>query len=157
MDGDCGSISMDRYWNTIGTPFFFIVLGFGLFVLFSMNNIQLASNQHIFNIVAGVLQSGPPSKTKRPAPPPELEAPEPEAPEELEAPVRAPAPNVFTQLRKGAEKQAAARAAKAAARPKVLPGAAAERMPQSEGNARLNSAERGPSKLFGTDRYNIPV
>jgi hypothetical protein len=75
MDGDCGSVSMDRYWNNVGTPFFFVVLGFGLFVLFSMNNIQLASNQHIFNVVAGVLRSGPPSKVRKP-PAPEP-APEP--------------------------------------------------------------------------------
>lgn len=153
MDGDCGSISMDRYWNTIGTPFFFIVLGFGLFVLFSMNNIQLASNQHIFNIVAGVLQSGPPSKTKKPAPPPEPEAP-PEAPE---VPARAPAPNVFTQLRKGAEKQAAARAAKAAANPGELNYnfSTGKGIPKNAERGTQNS--RGPSKLFGSDRYNIPV
>jgi len=132
MDGDCGSVSMDRYWNNVGTPFFFVVLGFGLFVLFSMNNIQLASNQHIFNVVAGVLRSGPPSKVRKPPAP--APAPEP-------APAARPKPraSILEQL----QRQPAARP-KAAAR-RELPGAAAPRMPASPSNTQANQAEQGQS------------
>jgi len=83
MDGGCGSVSMDRYWNNIGTPFFFIVLGFGLFVLFSLSGIQTASPGAIFSIVA---RMPPPPPARRPknaganAPPPPSAPPAPTAP-----------------------------------------------------------------------------
>ena len=44
MDGDCGSVSMDRYWAYVGTPLFFIVVLFGLFVLFTLNPGQVAAS-----------------------------------------------------------------------------------------------------------------
>lgn len=143
MDGDCGSISMDRYWNTIGTPFFFIVLGFGLFVLFTMNNIQFASNQHIFNVVAGVLQGGPPSKSKKSAAkaPAEEAAPAPRGNKNTAAP--APAPNA---AKAAAANAAAANAAAAAAANAAVAAAAAGKGAKAEqlnANTSLNSAEKG--------------
>ena len=143
MDGDCGSISMDRYWNTIGTPFFFIVLGFGLFVLFTMNNIQFASNQHIFNVVAGVLQDGPPSKSKKSA----AKA----AAEEAEATAAAGNKNAAAGNKNAAagNKNAAATAAEVAeiqrrlAAAAASPGAVAPRMPGRTNNRGLEMAEEG--------------
>ena len=35
---------MDRYWNYIGTPLFFIVIGFGIVTLFSVHDIQLVGD-----------------------------------------------------------------------------------------------------------------
>jgi hypothetical protein len=35
---------MDRYWAYVGTPLFFIVVLFGLFVLFTLNPGQVAAS-----------------------------------------------------------------------------------------------------------------
>ena len=74
MDGGCGSVSMDRYWNNIGTPFFFIVLGFGLFALFSLSGIQTADPSAIFSIVAR-LPPPPPARRYPPQGPQPKPAP----------------------------------------------------------------------------------
>jgi len=160
MDGDCGSVSMDRYWNNVGTPFFFVVLGFGLFVLFTMNNIQFASNQHIFNVVAGVLQDGPPSKSKKSA----AKA----AAEEAEATAVA----AGNKNAAAGNKNAAATAAEVAeiqrrlAAAAASPGAAAPRMPGRTNNRGLEMAEEGrgseqsavaPKRPGNTRQNNSPV
>ena len=43
---------MDLYWNYIGTPLFFGVLGFGGIALLSMGSVQLVSNDIINKAVA---------------------------------------------------------------------------------------------------------
>ena len=53
MDGSCGSVSLDAYWNTVAVPFLFIVLGFGLFVLFSLKSIHLGESvERAFSTIA---------------------------------------------------------------------------------------------------------
>lgn len=47
----CGSVGMDRYWNYVATPLFFVVISFGVFSLFSVNKIQLASSSEIQNAI----------------------------------------------------------------------------------------------------------
>jgi len=37
----CGTVGMDRYWNYVATPLFLIVISFGIFALFSAEDIQL--------------------------------------------------------------------------------------------------------------------
>lgn len=41
------SVSMDAYWNYVGTPLFFSVLGFGMFVLFQTHSIQFSSGDEV--------------------------------------------------------------------------------------------------------------
>ena len=82
MDGSCGSVSLDAYWNNVAIPFLFIVLGFGLFVLFSLSDIQFAGTEHIIRSVAGLSRrnSRPPAGAGaegNSAPPPPPRAPEP--------------------------------------------------------------------------------
>jgi hypothetical protein len=36
---NCGNVRLDRYWNFIATPFFFIIVLFGLYVLFTADQI----------------------------------------------------------------------------------------------------------------------
>ena len=36
---------MDRYWSYVATPFFFTVIGFGIFALFSAQESQLESTK----------------------------------------------------------------------------------------------------------------
>ena len=38
MGSNIKEISLDLYWNQVATPFFLIVLGFGLYILFSMSD-----------------------------------------------------------------------------------------------------------------------
>jgi len=116
MDGGCGSVSMDRYWNNIGTPLFFIVLGFGLFVLFSLSGIQTASPNAIFSIVA-----------RMPPPPPARRqnsgagSPPPKAPPSSAPPATPPASPAGRAERPATPplppRRAAAAALPAAARP----------------------------------------
>jgi hypothetical protein len=74
MDGSCGSVSLDRYWNNVAIPFLFIVLGFGLFVLFSLSDIQFSSTEKIVNMVGAIASSVPLSRSRgdedEPPPPP---------------------------------------------------------------------------------------
>jgi hypothetical protein len=59
-------VSMADYWYMIATPFFFIVLGFCLYVLFNLNNIQLADPA----TVRGIVDRLQPPNGRRNAPPP---------------------------------------------------------------------------------------
>jgi cytoskeletal protein RodZ len=70
MDGSCGSVSLDRYWNNVAIPFLFIVLGFGLFVLFSLSDIQFTSTEKVVNMVGAIASSVPLSRSRREDEPP---------------------------------------------------------------------------------------
>ena len=74
MDGSCGSVSLDRYWNNVAIPFLFIVLGFGLFVLFSLSDIQFTSTEKIVSMVGAIASSAPRNRSRgdkdEPPPPP---------------------------------------------------------------------------------------
>ena len=58
MDGSCGSVSLDAYWTNVAIPFLFIILGFGLFVLFSLSDIQFVGTEHIIRSVASLSRRG---------------------------------------------------------------------------------------------------
>ncbi|NBV77001.1 hypothetical protein EBR66_02485 [bacterium] len=49
-------IRMDAYWNYVGTPFLFCVIGFGMFVLFQSSELQLASQDYIHKEVRKLQQ-----------------------------------------------------------------------------------------------------
>ena len=51
MDGACGSVSLDRYWNYVATPFLFTILGFGMYTLFGMNEMQLVGRSYVMKQV----------------------------------------------------------------------------------------------------------
>lgn len=57
MDGSCGSVSLDRYWNNVAIPFLFIILGFGLYVLFSLSDIQFTSTEGVIKSVGAIASS----------------------------------------------------------------------------------------------------
>lgn len=40
---NCGNIRLDRYWNFIATPFLFIIVLFGLYVLFTADEMHFTS------------------------------------------------------------------------------------------------------------------
>lgn len=52
---------MDLYWNYIGTPLFFGVLGFGGVVLLSVSNVQMTSKDAIYKAVAQISPPPQPS------------------------------------------------------------------------------------------------
>ncbi len=45
---------MDDYWNYIATPFFFIVLIFGMFVLFRVSKTQIIGSPPIVDLIKGL-------------------------------------------------------------------------------------------------------
>ena len=54
MDSGCGSVSMDIYWNNVGTPLFFIVLTFAVYVLFALSDVQLISTSSLYEKVRAI-------------------------------------------------------------------------------------------------------
>jgi hypothetical protein len=48
---------MDDYWNYIATPFFFVVLLFGMFVLFRVSKTQVIGTPPIIDIIKGLRKS----------------------------------------------------------------------------------------------------
>ena len=54
MYGACGSVSLDNYWNNIATPFLFIILGFGLFVLFGLNDIHFLGSEGVLSMAGRI-------------------------------------------------------------------------------------------------------
>ena len=54
MDGGCGSVSMDAYWNYVGTPLFFVVLTFAVYVLFALSDVQLISTSSLYEKVRAI-------------------------------------------------------------------------------------------------------
>ena len=70
MDSGCGSVSMDAYWNNVGTPLFFVVLTFAMYILFTLSDIQVISTSTLYDKVrtigkrhaqGGILPSAPPA------------------------------------------------------------------------------------------------
>lgn len=68
-----GTVGMDRYWNYIATPLFFIVISFGVFALFTAKDIHLieeSTMRGVINLVkqaeAGASSSRPPSSVAAP-------------------------------------------------------------------------------------------
>lgn len=59
------SVSLDRYWNYIGVPYFLLVLLFALFVLFRIGGATLSNENSIHRFMAQVkeqrLQRGGPA------------------------------------------------------------------------------------------------
>jgi hypothetical protein len=45
---------MDRYWNFVALPFFIVTLLFGLFALFTVDEVQFAPTKTIQGAVAGL-------------------------------------------------------------------------------------------------------
>jgi uncharacterized iron-regulated membrane protein len=43
---NCGEIRLDRYWNFIATPFLFIIVLFGLYTLFTADQIFFTTYTH---------------------------------------------------------------------------------------------------------------
>ena len=54
MSGNCGTVSLDRYWSYIGTPLFFITIAAGIFTLFQTQDIQLLDSASIKQTVQQV-------------------------------------------------------------------------------------------------------
>ena len=53
MDVDrTSAVSLHRYWNYIGVPLFFIVLCFGVFVLYSIGPLQSAGQAILPTLIA---------------------------------------------------------------------------------------------------------
>lgn len=78
MDGACGSVSLDRYWNYVATPFLFTILGFGMYTLFGMNEMQMVGRSYVMKQVDKIsLAMGSDSAPPPPPPPP--------SPQELKA------------------------------------------------------------------------
>jgi hypothetical protein len=48
----CGSVGMDRYWNYVATPLFFIVIAFGMFALFTASDIQTIDTDSLKTVIA---------------------------------------------------------------------------------------------------------
>lgn len=53
---DNTTISMDRFWNFVAIPYFFVILAFGAWTLFNFRSIQV-TNQSIASRVATILGS----------------------------------------------------------------------------------------------------
>jgi len=74
----CGSVGMDRYWNYVATPLFFIVISFGLFALFSASDIQMIDSDSLktvmakFNKVSGSTPASTPASVAAPEAPPSM-------------------------------------------------------------------------------------
>lgn len=46
------AVSLDRYWNFIGVPLFFIVLSFGVYVLYKIGPLQSAGQSILPALIA---------------------------------------------------------------------------------------------------------
>jgi hypothetical protein len=49
---------MDRYWNFVAIPYFFIILAFGAWTLFNFRSVQVSS-QSIASRVANIIKMRP--------------------------------------------------------------------------------------------------
>jgi len=80
-------ISLDQYWNQVATPFFLVVLGFGLYILFSMSDSLVgASRMRVRDLLRGADEDvipervPPPAAAAAAAPPPPAAAAAPPPP-----------------------------------------------------------------------------
>ena len=67
---NCGNVSMDRYWSYVATPLFFVTIGFGLFTLFTTQDIQLVPTKVISSTVNNIVSGArSPASVAAPAAP----------------------------------------------------------------------------------------
>lgn len=52
----CGRVTMVKYWSSVAMPLFFIVVGFGIFALFTASDIQLLDSAS-FSIIPAIMSS----------------------------------------------------------------------------------------------------
>ena len=52
----CSRVTMVRYWSGVAMPLFFLVVGFGIFALFSASDIQLLDSAS-FSIIPALMSS----------------------------------------------------------------------------------------------------
>ena len=50
----CGTVSMTKYWSYVATPLFFGVISFGLFTLFTADDIQLVGKNQVRSAVSNI-------------------------------------------------------------------------------------------------------
>ncbi len=50
----CGTVSMTKYWSYVATPLFFGVISFGLFTLFTADDIQLVGKSQVRSAVSNI-------------------------------------------------------------------------------------------------------
>ena len=63
ISGPCGSVGMNKYWNYVATPLFFTVISFGMYTLFTVDNIQIVGKDHIRRAVSYIKESATPAKS----------------------------------------------------------------------------------------------
>lgn len=52
----CGTVSMTKYWSYVATPLFFGVISFGLFTLFTADDIQLVGKNQVRSAVSNITE-----------------------------------------------------------------------------------------------------
>ena len=50
----CGTVGMTKYWSYVATPLFFGVISFGLFTLFTADDIQLVGKNQVRSTVSNI-------------------------------------------------------------------------------------------------------
>jgi len=54
----CGTVGMTKYWSYVATPLFFGVISFGLFTLFTADDIQLVGKNQVRSAVSSISEKG---------------------------------------------------------------------------------------------------
>jgi hypothetical protein len=67
----CGTVSMTKYWSYVATPLFFGVISFGLFTLFTADDIQLVGKNQVRGAVSNITEKGKGTALNRVAAAPE--------------------------------------------------------------------------------------
>jgi hypothetical protein len=63
ISGPCGTVGMNKYWNYVATPLLFTVISFGMYTLFTVDNIQIVGKDHIRRAVSYIKESATPAKS----------------------------------------------------------------------------------------------
>lgn len=71
----CGTVSMTKYWSYVATPLFFGVISFGLFTLFTADDIQLVGKNQVRSAVSNISGKDKATALNRVAGTPEPETP----------------------------------------------------------------------------------
>ncbi len=61
----CGTVGMTKYWSYVATPLFFGVISFGLFTLFTADDIQLVGKNQVRSAVSSISEKGTPTALNR--------------------------------------------------------------------------------------------
>lgn len=56
---DCGHVKMDRYWNFVAVPTFICTMLFGLYVLFTTDEIQLVDASEVTDTIKEISVKAP--------------------------------------------------------------------------------------------------